>query len=53
METAALWNKQHRNDGHITLTFILGDELVENLIDRFLKNSPEMMKDRENENVKT
>jgi urocanate hydratase len=53
VETAALWNKQHRNDGHITLPFIPGDELVENLIDRFFENSPEMMKDRDNENIKT
>ena len=51
VETAALWNKQHQNDGHITLPFIPGDEQVENLIDRFFKNSPEMMKDRDNENI--
>ncbi len=36
VETAALWNNQHRNDGHITLPFIPGDELVENLIDKHL-----------------
>jgi len=41
VETAALWNKQHRNNGYITLPFIPGDELVENLIDRFFKNSPD------------
>jgi urocanate hydratase len=41
VETAALWKKQHKNDGHITLPFIPGDELVENLIDRFFKNSPD------------
>ncbi|MBU0712928.1 urocanate hydratase [bacterium] len=32
VETAALWNKQHRNDGHITLPFIPADHLIENLV---------------------
>jgi len=32
VETAALWNKQHRNDGHITLPFIPEDNLIEDLV---------------------